>query len=239
MKENTVWFIALSLLLISIIIGYILKSSKQKFFTTHKKKLEITFIYVPIALSFLLLIYISSGALPDFIYVNFIFSILVCFAFVVDKRINKNYKLKLVSHFLMYIVIFFIVKEANKHLILPLAHNWIIVVLILNLRQVFKKNVNFKMSIFLANALGIISLFILFNYFSEPFNGISKQEYIVKNYLLEEKGYNESEIIELTRLTFPKEKEKRVFVSVKEQDRKAYIYHYKDGNIVKIEELKN
>lgn len=239
MKENTVLFIALFLLFLPITIGYILKYSKNEFIKIRKRKLEITLIYVPIGLAFLLLIYNSSDLLWDFIYVNIIFTILVCMAFVVDKRITKNNKLKLATHFFMYIVIFFVVKEANKHLILPLSHNCIIIVFILNLRRVFKKNNDFDMSTFLANVLGIIVLIIIFNCFNEPFYGISKQEYIVKNYLLEEKSYNKKEIIELKRLTFPKGKEKRVFVSVKEQDRKAYIYHYKDGSIIEIEELKN
>lgn len=239
MKENTVLIAALSLLFLAIITGSFFKYSKREFFKTHKKKLVITLIYIPIALSFLLLTYGSSDSLWDFVYVNVIFTILVSLSFIIDKRMTKNNKLKLVVHFFMYILIFLIVRETNKHLILPMAHNWIIVILILNLGQVFKKNDNFQISMFLANLLGVFALIIMFYCLNEPFDGISKQEYIVKNHLLEEKGYNENEIIQLTRLTSPKGNEKRVFVSIGEQDRKAYIYHYKNGDIIEIEELKN
>lgn len=245
MTENIVLIASLVSILLAIIMGYTLKHSKLEFFKTHKKKLEISFIYVPIALAFLLLIYDSSDTLFDYIYVIFIFTVLVWLAFVFEKKINiNNYKLRLVFHFIMYIVLFFVVRDTNRHLILPMAHNWIIILLILNLKQIFRKDEKNGSSTFLADILGIIALFIMFNIFSEPFDGISKQEYIVKTYLIEEKGYKENDIIELSRLTFSEEDEKRVFVSVKDnsvenRDRKAYIFHYKGGNIIKIKELDN
>jgi fluoride ion exporter CrcB/FEX len=239
MKENTVLIVVLSLLFLAIIIGNILRYSKREFFKTHKKNFEITFIYIPIALSFLLLTYHSSDSFWDFVYVNMIFTIIIGLIFIIDKRMPKDNKIKLILHFSMYILIFLVVREANRHLILPMAHNCIIVIFILNLRQGFNKNDNSQISILFANLLGVIAIIIMFYCFNEPFDGISKQECIVKNYLLEKKGYNENDIMELRRLTSSTGKEKRVFVSIGQQDRKAYIYHYKNGSIIGIEELKN
>ncbi|WP_432664958.1 hypothetical protein R9X47_01685 [Wukongibacter baidiensis] len=247
MEEVREIFIPFGLLILAIAVGYTLKLSKSKFIASNKKKLEILFMYTPMALAIIVFIHILSDTMFDFIYVNLIVAIITWINFVVEKRIKGSYKIALIHYTISYIIAFFVIKEINKHLVIPITHIWMINLVMANIIFVIKDgNIDNKRGLlsFSANLIGIAIVAITMNYLSEPLAGTSKQEYLVRSYLLEE-GYERNEIIELRRIgsiiKAIEAKEAQVYVRLLTEDKeeKSYKYIYENGNIKDIQDLKH
>lgn len=217
--------------------------SKSEFIISNKKKLEILFIHTPMTLAVIVIMHIASDTMYDFIYVNLIIAIITYCSIVFEERIKSNHKIALIHYITSYIIMFFFIKEVNKHLIMPMTHLWIINLVIVNMILVIKDGnwSNKKgLLIFSANLLGIAIVVMTMSYLSEPLDGISKQEHIIKTYLLEE-GNERGEIVELRRISSTiKTREKRVYVRLllKDENEKSYKYIYGNGSIKSKEELK-
>jgi len=176
----------------------------------------------------------NTDTLYDTIMSIIYFSVMIGILGVAEWRTKNNTLLLFVFYAISYMIIFFSIRQINKHLLVTFNYLFIIIMLILNIRSINKRN-NRKIMIG-ANIIGVLIVCIMFCGFSEPYKGRTKQEYIVMNYLLENEGYKREEILEIIPLSSPRgEKEKRVFVKCEDKNRS--IYYYKYGEIIQIKSL--
>jgi hypothetical protein len=227
MEENIILIIAM----LNIFISCFLKSNPE--ISKNKKYLSKGLL----TLGIVLIMYAMAENIYDVIYIVLIFCVFMGLAYIYDKNIKESHVKTFFSNFLIWIVMFLMVKKINTYLIGPIPHGiWMGVIGFQSIvRWIHNGNKSEKLGLIcmVSNFLAIIGLVILFNYFSEPMKGISKQEVLVKKYLIEKEKYKESEIVKIKRLSSDK-KESSVLVII---DVRAYVYYYKQGKIEKIEEL--
>ncbi|MCT4620660.1 MAG: hypothetical protein N4A62_14885 [Marinisporobacter sp.] len=229
MEEKIILIIAL----LNIFISYFLRSNPN---ISKSRKYVSKGLF---SLGVLLILYTMVENIYDIIYIFLIFSIFMGLGHIYDERVKESKSdMKIpFNNFFIWIFMFFMMKKINTYLIDPIPHHmWMMIIGFQSaIRWIHCGNKSEKLGLLCmcSNFLAVVGLFILFSYYAEPMKGISKQEVVVKKYLIQHEKYKEDDIDELERMSSDK-KQLRVFVKIKE---KYYIYYYKQGKIEKIEEL--
>lgn len=227
-------------LIIGIIwlIGVLVLSITYNFnpsFAKNDKRLGLTFfIVLPAIIALKYLFYQSTDTLYDAIIVIIYFCSMIYIINLIDNKTKNSTFLSFIFYSILYVIIFLCIRQINKHLLDSIDCSIIFVLLFVNIINI-NKNDNHEILIG-AHIIGVLIVCIMFGIFSESYQDTTKQEYIVRNYLIENEGYKQEEILEITLLSpYPIEnKERRIFVKTKSE---SYIYHYKMGKIIQKELL--
>lgn len=227
MEEKTILIIAF----LNIFISYFLKSNPN---ISRNKKYISKGLFT---LGIILILYTLTENIYDIVYVLLIFSIFIGVGYIYDESVKEGSVKIFFTNFLIWIFIFLMAKKINTYLIDPISHHmWMVVIGFQRaIRWIHYGNKSEKLGLLCmcSNFLAVVGLVILFNYYSEPMKGISKQEVVVKRYLIEHEKYKEDDIDEIGRISSDK-KQLCVFVKIKE---KYYRYYYKKGKVQKVEGL--
>lgn len=219
------------ILLIIIVIISIVAACKFKF--VYSKMFKIIYLLM-IIIFFGIAIYMNTDTIYDFFIVNiYCIAILLVLGFI-EKKTRKNIYLCFVFYIVNYTVIFFAMKLVNGHLLNAIDYMYIILCFIGFIKIVYKKKDRDLMIV--ANIIGIIIVYIMYYNFPESYFVRTKQEYVVMNYLDGVENYDNTDIVEITEMSSSSaKKEKKVFVNIK--DKGGYIYYYKSGEIINVEEV--
>lgn len=176
-----------------------------------------------------------TDSLNDFLIVVGLFTFLIFYFLVLIKEPNIGEPVLLGLNFGIWVIWFFVRNIINKHLLIPINYT-IIIIFILNIIQInSNKNRETAKKYFIANGLGIIILLGLIFFTHDSFKGISKQEYVARDYM---KGnYNiEKEDIESVWRGETSSNDEKIWLSIKGTD-KTYFLTYKKGEIIDIKEM--
>lgn len=222
--------------LIMIIVSEIHLKSKKNDMSEKSIRNYRGVIAVLIILTLLSSFYFLTDSLKDFLIVGGLFAFLILYFLVLIKEPNIGENPLLILNFAIWVLWFFMRNIINRHLLIPINYT-IIIIFILNIIQLnSKKDKDVAKKYFIANGLGILVLVILILATKDSYRGISKQEYIAREYMIDNYDYTKNDIIDISRVEAITEKEK-VFISVKDSET-IYLLTYDKGNITKVEELK-
>lgn len=222
--------------LILIIVSEIHLKSKRNDMTEKGIKTYRRVVALLVIATLLSSFYFLTDSLKDFLIVGGLFAFLILYFLVLIKEPNIGERPLLVLNFSIWIVWFFMRNIINKHLLIPINYT-IIIIFILNIIQLnSRKERGTAKKYYLANGLGILVLVSLILITQDSYRGISKQEYIAREYMMENYDYDRSDIVDIGRVEAMTHKEK-VFISVRDSDL-IYLLTYDKGKILKVEELK-
>lgn len=222
--------------LIFIIISEINLKSKRNNMTDSAIKTYRRVAGVLVILALVSSFYFLTDSLRDFLIVGGLFVLLMLYFLVLIREPNIGEKPLLFLNLAIWIVWFFMRNIINRHLLIPINYT-IIIIFILNIIQINnKKDKDVAKKYYLANGIGILILITLIFATKDSYRGISKQEYIAREYMVENYDYEESDIKDIGRVEAIKDREK-VLISLKDSDL-IYLLTYDKGEIVKVEELR-
>ena len=231
-KMISIMFAVLTLIIISELH---LRLKKDDLSSTSVKRFRVGVASL-ITLVLISSFYFLTDSLKDFFIVAGSFAFLIGYFFVLIKEPDIGENPLLALNFSIWVIWFFIRNLINRHLLIPINYS-IIIIFIVNLIQInSKKDRNTASKYYLANALGIIVLLLLIFFMNDSYRGISKQEYIARDYMMEKYSISRDDIKEIGRVEAIDNGE-RVFVEIKSSNT-IYLLKYKAGEIVGVDELK-
>lgn len=176
-----------------------------------------------------------TDSLRDLLIVVGLFAFLILYFLVLIKEPNIGEPTLLFLNFGIWVIWFFIRNIINRHLLIPINYT-IIIIFILNIIMInSKKDRETAKKYILANGLGILILLGLIFFTHDSFKGISKQEYIARDYMEKNYNYDKDEIGSVWRGETSSNSEK-ILVSIKGSER-SYLLTYERGEIISVKEL--
>lgn len=234
------WGFLILALILSIKDAYF-RFTKREFSDKVKKKIDLAGNII-IAVYTAILIYDMTDSLIDYIWVILLSGTLFAYAYIMLREFNIDQNILLMMNFLVFPLSFLLLKVINSHLISAFNLLFVFLLGVIVFKHNLEKEENSQKKFIWANVLGIFAFGFMFIIFDGSYYGISKQEIIAKDYLIREMNYTEDDIKEIESLYSRDVDGERVFIAIKEErqpeiTKEAFIFIYKDGEIIKTEVL--
>ncbi len=177
-----------------------------------------------------------TDTLNDLLIVVGLFSFLIVYFLILIKEPNIGEPILLFLNFGIWVIWFFVRNIVNRHLLIPINYTIIIIFILIIFKINSRKDKETAKKYFYANGIGILILIGLIFFTKDSYKGISKQEYIARDYMKEYYNIEKEDIDSIWRGETSSNDEK-IWVSIKNSD-ETYFLTYKKGEIIDVKEMK-